>query len=242
MRKNLSWLLDIKIAHRGLHDLNKFIPENSIIAFEKAINNNVAIELDVHILKDNTIVVFHDDDLKRCCNVDKVLKTCTYNDIENLTLFDTPYKIPTLEEALAAIEGQVPVIIELKTDVCATKICYTVSKILESYKGLFAIKSFSPLIPLWFKLFKPNIVRGMLTDEFNNTKNNKIIKKLFITSLVFLPIIKPDFISTNIHMLKNKKVKRLRKKIIVLGWTFKTTLDKIKYKHLSDGYIFENEF
>lgn len=242
MQKDLSWLQDIKIAHRGLHDSNKFIPENSIIAFEKAINNNVAIEFDVHVLKDNTIIVFHDDNLKRCCNVDKPLSSCTYNDIKKLTLFDTPYKIPTLEEALTIINGSVPVIIELKTDVYAIKICPIVSKILESYHGKFAIKSFNPIIPLWFKVFKPNVVRGMLTEEFNNTKNNRIIKKLFITSLIFLPIINPDFLSVNIHMLKTKKIRRLRKNIVILGWTFKTTIDKIKYKHLCDSYIFENEF
>ena len=36
------------------------------------------IELDVHILKDNNIVVFHYDNLKRMTNIDKKLKNLTY--------------------------------------------------------------------------------------------------------------------------------------------------------------------
>ncbi len=50
------------IAHRGLHD-GKSIPENSILAFEKAVEKGYGIELDITISKDNQIVVFHDETL-----------------------------------------------------------------------------------------------------------------------------------------------------------------------------------
>ena len=50
--KNLNFLKSNLIAHRGLH--NKSIPENSIEAFKNAIKYNYIIELDVHLLKDNT--------------------------------------------------------------------------------------------------------------------------------------------------------------------------------------------
>ena len=62
------WLYKYKIAHRGSHNLNS--PENSMKAFENAIKNNYAIELDVHILKDNNIVVFHDKNLERMTSID----------------------------------------------------------------------------------------------------------------------------------------------------------------------------
>ena len=58
-----SWLVQKRIAHRGLFEEGK--PENSLAAFENAIANNYAIELDVRALKDGTIVVFHDDKLGR---------------------------------------------------------------------------------------------------------------------------------------------------------------------------------
>ena len=55
------------IAHRGLHDIKKGIPENSMKAFEEAIKKGVAIELDVRLSKDGRVVVFHDKPLKRMC-------------------------------------------------------------------------------------------------------------------------------------------------------------------------------
>ena len=71
--KNISFLKDKLIAHRGDHDIKNKIPENSIPAFKKAINNNYTIELDVHLTKDNKIVVFHDNTLKRVCNINKII-------------------------------------------------------------------------------------------------------------------------------------------------------------------------
>ena len=57
-------LTNMIIAHRGIHN-NKDIPENSIPAFKKALEKNLPIELDVHLTKDNVVVVFHDSIIKR---------------------------------------------------------------------------------------------------------------------------------------------------------------------------------
>jgi len=54
---------NLLFAHRGVHN-NVDIPENSIKAFKYAIENNLNIELDVQLTKDNTLVVFHDENLK----------------------------------------------------------------------------------------------------------------------------------------------------------------------------------
>ena len=53
-----SWLVETPIAHRGLHD--KDHPENSISAFARAIDEGYPIELDVQLIADGTVVVFHD--------------------------------------------------------------------------------------------------------------------------------------------------------------------------------------
>jgi glycerophosphoryl diester phosphodiesterase len=44
-------LKNITFAHRGIHN-NSYIPENSLKAFKRAIDKNIPIEIDVHILKD----------------------------------------------------------------------------------------------------------------------------------------------------------------------------------------------
>ena len=57
-------------AHRGLHKIDKSIPENSLPAFEAAARIGYGVELDVHLTRDDELVVFHDDDLKRVCGVE----------------------------------------------------------------------------------------------------------------------------------------------------------------------------
>ena len=114
--RDLKFLTENLIAHRGYHNLKLGIPENSIIAFEKAIQHNYIIELDVHILRDDMVVVFHDDNLDRMTGMNKNIKLTTYNEIKNLNLGNTEYRIPLIEEVLKQINGRVPIIIELKTD------------------------------------------------------------------------------------------------------------------------------
>lgn len=69
------------IAHRGIHN-NKDIPENSLLAFKTAVENNYAIELDVQLTKDNVLVVFHDYDLKRMTNKNGLIQDLTYKELQ----------------------------------------------------------------------------------------------------------------------------------------------------------------
>ena len=68
---NETWakLKPQRYAHRGYHD-KPTIPENSMPAFRRAIEHGWGAELDVHLLRDGTLAVFHDSDLKRCTNVE----------------------------------------------------------------------------------------------------------------------------------------------------------------------------
>lgn len=241
LNKNLSWLNDIKIAHRGLHNIYKGVPENSIIAFEKAIERKVAIELDVHILKDNNIVVFHDDKLNRACGIDKNIKDLTLKEIKQLRLFNTQHKIPTLIDTLDYIDCRVPIILEIKTDVKANVVCPELVKILDKYKGKLAIKSFDPRICIWFKKNAPSYIRGMLITDFKTEKKNKYLKKLLISSLMLVPMCKPDFLSVDKNMLKSRKIKKVRNKKVILGWTFKSNFELLKYENYCDSYICEEK-
>ena len=85
------------VAHRGIHN-NKEIPENSLAAFKQALKLNYPIELDVQLTKDNTLVVFHDYNLKRLTNKDLILQQATYDDLKKLSLLNTTEKIPNLKE------------------------------------------------------------------------------------------------------------------------------------------------
>lgn len=238
MKRKTDFLAKTLIAHRGYHDIEKNIPENSLRAFEEAIKNNYIIELDVHILKDGEVVVFHDDNLKRMTGIDKKIKECTYDEISKMNLKQTDEKLPLLKDVLNLVNGKVPIIIELKTDVRCGKLEKEVIKILEKYNGKYAVKSFNPLSINYFRKYSPNTIRGQLASDFKNDKMF-ILKKLFLKNMLFNFISKPDFISYDIRALPNKKIQKLREKQLILGWTARSQEDIEKAKKYCDNVIFE---
>lgn len=100
------------IAHRGLHD-EKFT-ENGLLAFENAINHGVAFEFDIHLTKDNELVVCHDEDLKRTTGKEGIIEDLTLKEIrDNYRLLDGGV-VPTLQEVFDLNQERVPMVIELK--------------------------------------------------------------------------------------------------------------------------------
>lgn len=239
MKKDTSFLKQSLIAHRGKHNIKKGIPENSIKAFEEAIKSKYIIELDLHVLKDNSVIVFHDDNLKRMTGVERKICDTTYEEIRNLKLQDTDNHIPLLKEVLDFVDGKVPIIIELKKDVKVGSLEKETMKILKEYKGKYAIKSFDPLRVLWFKINHPEIIRGQLAAGFKNDKMN-FLKKMFLRNMWFNFITKPDFVSYNVDSFPNKNVEKYKGKKIILGWTVRNREQMIKAKKYCDNFICEN--
>ena len=197
--KNIDFLESNLIAHRGYYNEKEGIPENSMPAFERALMYDLIIEFDVHILKDGTVVVFHDDNLQRMTGVNKLLKNCTYDEIKNLTLQNTDYKIPLLKDVLSFVNNRVPLLIELKIDSKVGILESALMNILKEYRGKYAIQSFNPYSILWFKKNYPNIIRGQLSADF---KKNKMffLKKFALRNLDFNILTKPDFVSYAINV------------------------------------------
>lgn len=129
-------------AHRGYRA--KY-PENTMLAFKKAIKRSDFIEFDVQFSKDNVPVVFHDDKLSRCSNINtfksyknkKDLYVCdlTYKELKKLDVSSWFYKknpfsqkikkptkierIPTLEKVLDfAKKHKIVLNLEIKYNKC----------------------------------------------------------------------------------------------------------------------------
>ena len=237
MEKDLSFLKNTVIAHRGFHNSKKGIPENSLESFQMAIDMGFAIELDLHILKDDTIIVFHDDNLFRMTGINKKVKDLTYDDIKNIKLQNTNFNIPLFSEVLELVNGKIPILIELKTDNKVGRLESNTLKMLKDYSGKFAIQSFSPFSINWFRKHSPEIIRGQLSDNMNNSF---FIRKWFLKNMIFNFITKPDFVSYGISSLPNKKVMKFRNTSLVLGWTIKNNNDLAHAKLYCDNYICEN--
>jgi len=231
-----TWLVETPIAHRGLH--NKNIPENSMEAFKEAIEKGYAIELDVQLLADNTVVVFHDDSLARMTGNDGYIKYLSKNDLKALHLKDSKETIPTLEEVLAFVDGRVPLLIEIKNKYKVGALEQQTIEILKKYKGEFAIQSFNPYTLGYFKEHAPSIIRGQLAGYFKNEKMSWAKKFVLKRMSLNKKVSKPDFISYEGAALPNRFVKKY-KKLPLLAWTIRSKEEYLKVIKHCDNIIFE---
>ena len=236
--KDLEFLSRNLIAHRGYHNNKKGIPENSVLAFKKAIDNNYLIELDVRLTKDQKLVVFHDDNLKRVCGVNKRVKDLTYIELLKYNLFNTTLKVPLFSDVIKLVNGRVPILIETKYHNRYGVLEKILINELSNYKGLYAIQSFYPMSLLWLKRNTKDIPIGLLSSNFKNDLNRlkSIIGKTLILDLFF----KTDFISYDVKGLPNNYLsyKRNKKKIVI--WTIKNKKDYDLARQYTDSLICEN--
>lgn len=232
-----SWLCTKYIAHRGLHNSDAY-PENSIGAFKKAIEKGYAIELDVRALADGTVVVFHDEALGRMTGADGFISNYTYEDIKDLKLLKTNERIPTLEQALKTINGETPILIEIKNN---GKVGFekNVWKILSSYKGEYAIQSFNPYSLEWFKINAPHVKRGQLASFFKGNDTIGFAKKFALKRMLLnKKVSEPNFIAYQVENLPNRYVKKYSD-LPLLAWVVKNEETFVKAKKYADNIIFE---
>ncbi|MEI7668364.1 MAG: glycerophosphodiester phosphodiesterase family protein [Erysipelotrichaceae bacterium] len=131
-------------AHRGLFD--EKIVENSLEAFQAAVEAGYGIELDVQCTLDGEVVVFHDASLKRLCSNPAVVGDTPYQTLQAFRLLNTRSKIPTLKETLDCVSSKVPLIIEIKHSYQRKKVVKLILDVLNTYPGPFSICSFDPFI------------------------------------------------------------------------------------------------
>jgi len=232
--KNLDFLTNKLYCHRGMFD-NEKIPENSMKAFKKALKFGYPIELDIHLTKDGNIIVIHDDNLKRLTGIDKETIDLTSDELKTVTLLNTKEKIPLFKDVLELINGQVPIIVEFKYDRKAGELEKEAVKLLDNYKGLFAVKSFSFLSIKWIRKNRPNYIRGFLVHkEYRNKLETFIFRKFGIM------LAKPDFVSCHYSLYDDKHIKKFHKNKLVMAWTIKNKTNYKKLKNKYDTLICEN--
>lgn len=188
---------EYKYAHRGLFSNQDGIPENSLLAFKRAKENEFGVELDVQLTYDKTAVVFHDGNLKRMCGVDKKVWELTYAQLNEYTLKGTQEIIPLFTDVLDLLEDT-PIICEIKSysknnDLTVCKIA---SDIINEHNCRLCIESFNPLTIRYFHKNNPDIVRGQLSmDFFKSNAGIGFLISFALKNLFFNFLTKPDFIA-----------------------------------------------
>ena len=236
-------LTDWDYAHRGLHNKAKHIPENSLTAFEEAVQAGFGIELDVRVTRDNVLVVHHDESLERSCGDPRRVCDVPLEDLQRLSLFGTDEFIPTFDEVLQLVNGRVPLIVELKTDFSNNALAAQVYERLKHYKGVYCVESFDPFAMRWFKKHAPDVVRGQLSfmPPLKGKAPKECVRRLALGYLLINFLSRPDFIAYGYKTDSNLSFRFVANvfRPILASWTVK---DEGVYNELQKYYdmqIFE---
>jgi len=238
-KKTAEIFKGLNCAHRGLHLKNQQIPENSMPAFIAAKNAGYGIELDVQLSKDEQVVVFHDDDLKRVCSVDATVRSKDWKELSALPLYSTDETMPLLTEVLEAVEDT-PLIIELKpAGANNSKLCEKTLEILRSQGKRYCIESFDPRIGAWFKKNAPDILRGQLSRPPKDMEGISALTAFLLGNLLTNFMSRPHFLAYENakHTLTVKLCKAM--KPINASWTIIPEHDIKKLEKENDILIFE---
>ena len=228
-----------QVAHRGLHDRELGIPENSLPAFARAVEQGKAIELDLHATADNRLVVLHDFQLKRMTGVPGIVEEWTLEDLSKLRLQGTDAQIPTLDEVLELVNGKVPLLLEIKSERLGEvgRLEPVLMKRLASYQGEFILDAFNPEVLVWLHRHAPQYIRGQLGNLDDENRQFKFYSR----HLMFNPLSRPDFIAFDIQKIDYKLRLACKKHgLPLLGWTIRTEAELKKADRLCDGVIYEH--
>lgn len=240
-RPDYSPLMGVHYAHRGLHDNETEAPENSMAAFQKAVDAGYGIEMDVQLTKDRIPVVFHDETLNRVCGVEGNVRDYTYEELQQFTLCKSNERIPLFADFLKLVDGKVPLIIEIKIHENANVVCSIADELIKNYKGVYCIESFHPLAVHWYRKHRPKVIRGQLSGGFNKTEQKETPAMFLVHHLLLNFLAKPDFIAFD-HRSKecvSRRICRHFYKALSVAWTIKSQQQLDDARGDFDLFIFE---
>jgi len=160
-------------AHRGSSGTH---PENTLSAFKETARLDIyGVELDVHLTKDDKLVVIHDEAINRTSNGTGYVKDLTLSELRSYDFggwFSDDFlgeTIPTLEEVLQIFQNTTHHLnIELKSDIfeydsMGEKVLHTVEKMRLAERVV--ISSFDHEAVRNFKKSAPHIEVALLTMD-----------------------------------------------------------------------------
>lgn len=123
-------------GHRGNPSA---FPENTLDSFKNAVECGAdMLETDIHLTKDNVLVLMHDDDVKRTTDGEGLVREKTYEEIKKLNAgtADHPASVPTLREFLEYCAGIPDLLLNLEIKVYLEaegpeRIAYTVNETIK---------------------------------------------------------------------------------------------------------------
>lgn len=176
------------IAHRGGSQLRT---ENTMTAFLNAQKiGSDAIELDVHLTRDNRLAVFHDYDLERLANDERYVADLTYEELHSLVLPGDEH-IPDLETVLEKVG--ITVVVEVKTRKATKYLAQIFREHPEYIEKCWVISFFHDVIKALKEEF-PGLIAGPLLSGF--PVNPKVVAEMCHADFLSLDFdgIEPEYV------------------------------------------------
>lgn len=239
--------LNAPIAHRALHDAARRRPENSMSAIRAAIDAGYGIEIDLQISSDGQAMVFHDYTLARLTHAEGLVNARSAAELSQIALKDSFDSIPTLQQVLDTVAGQVPLLLELKDQdgQLGPKVGpleKATAQAIAGYNGPLALMSFNPHSVAKLAELCPEVPRGLVTASFQPP----LLPDLHPSVRDHLVTI-PDydrcgasFISHQVTDLTNPRVAALKAQgANVLCWTVKSPEVEAQAREIAENITFE---
>src|SRR5712692_10241359 len=161
-----GWPVARPVAHRGLHDAEKGVIENTPAAFEAAIAGHYGIECDLQVAADGEAMVHHDDALGRLTEGSERLDAMTTSDLKRIAFKATADRMITLGELCDLVAGRTPLVIELKSRFDRDRrLVLRAAAVLSGYRGAAAVMSSDPGQIAALREIAPRLPRGVVAER-----------------------------------------------------------------------------
>lgn len=240
-------LLKTPIAHRALHDKSKGRPENSRAAIRAAIDAGYAIEIDLQLTSDGQAMVFHDYDLGRLTGETGAIRQRSAAQAGQIALnHGGGETIPSLCDVLELVDGQTPLLIELKDqdggmgpDIGALDAATV--EALRGYNGAAAVMSFNPHSVAELARLAPDLPRGLVTESYDPSHIPLSAEtRARLRDFPDFETCGASFISHERHDLARPRVRELRRAgVPVLCWTIRSPEAETEARLYADNVTFE---
>lgn len=241
----LDWLTARPVAHRGLHDTQHGVIENSAAAFAAAISGGYGIETDLQISADGEAMVHHDDALGRLTEGHGRLAEMRADELKRISFKATSERMLTLGELCDLVAGRATLLLELKShfDNDRRLVTRTV-EVLSSYKGPACIMSFDPDLIAFARHARPALARGIVAQRHYSHAEWKGLSpgnRRNMGWMLHVPRSRPHFIAYSVRDLPAVPPLVLHKllRLPLLAWTVRNDEDRRRAALWADQVIFE---
>jgi glycerophosphoryl diester phosphodiesterase len=228
------------IAHRGLHNAEAGVIENTPSAFRAAIAGNYAIECDLQISADGEAMVYHDDTLDRLNEGIGRLDGKTAAALKRIAFKGNSDRMLTLGELCDLAAGRVTLVIEMKrNDTGDQRVAARATQVLAGYRGPAALMSFDPSLIATVRRLAPGLPRGLVgMRRVLKEPDERITRSVYIRAALAAW---PQFLAYRVADLSTPVplIARHLLRLPLLTWTVRSFAERVRASRYADQMIFE---